>query len=83
MYVEPQIAYSEHSFNMSLASPLELAVINGKDHYLARPSLFMNWKISYNLKVSAYGAYNVDLGDVYDVYSGYIMRNYRSVSRKD
>ena len=83
VYVEPQIAYSKHSFNMSLASPLELAVINGKDHYLARPSLFMNWKISYNLKMSAYGAYNVDLGDVYDVYSGYIMRNYRSVSRKD
>lgn len=83
VYVEPQIAYSKHSFNMSLASPLELAVINGKDHYLARPSLFMNWKISYNLKMSAYGAYNVDLWDVYDVYSGYIMRNYRSVSRKD
>ena len=83
VYVEPQIAYSKHSFNMSLASPLELAVINGKDHYLARPSLFMNWKISYNLKMSAYGAYNVDLGDVYDVYGGYIMRNYRSVSRKD
>ena len=83
VFVEPQIAYSKHSFNMSLASPLELAVINGKDHYLARPSLFMNWKISYNLKMSAYGAYNVDLGDVYDVYSGYIMRNYRSVSRKD
>lgn len=83
VFVEPQIAYSKHSFNMSLASPLELAVINGKDHYLARPSLFMNWKISYNLKMSAYGAYNVDLGDAYDVYSGYIMRNYRSVSRKD
>ena len=83
VFVEPQIAYSKHSFNMSLASPLELAVINGKDHYLARPSLFMNWKISYNLKMSAYGAYNVDLGDVYDVYSGYIIRNYRSVSRKD
>ena len=83
VFVEPQIAYSKHSFNMSLASPLELAVINGKDHYLARPSLFMNWKISYNLKMSAYGAYNVDLGDVYDVYGGYIMRNYRSVSRKD
>lgn len=83
VFVEPQIAYSKHSFNMSLASPLELAVINGKDHYLARPSLFMNWKISYNLKMSAYGVYNVDLGDVYDVYGGYIMRNYRSVSRKD
>lgn len=83
VYVEPQISYSKHSFNMSLASPLELAVINGKDHYLARPSLFMNWKMSYNLKMSAYGAYNVDLGDVYDVYGGYIMRNYRSVSRKD
>ena len=83
VFVEPQIAYSKHSFNMSLASPLELAIINGKDHYLARPSLFMNWKISYNLKMSAYGAYNVDLGDVYDIYGGYIMRNYRSVSRKD
>lgn len=83
VFVEPQIAYSKHSFNMSLASPLELAIINGKDHYLARPSLFMNWKISYNLKMSAYGAYNVDLGDAYDIYGGYIMRNYRSVSRKD
>lgn len=83
VYVEPQIAYSKHSFNLSLASPLELAIINGKDHYIARPSLFMNWKISYSLKMSAYGAYNVDLGDVYDVYGGYIMRNYRSVSRKD
>ena len=81
--LQPQIAYSKHSFNMSFVSPLEVAVINGRNHYLARPSVYMNWKISYNLKMSAYGAYNMNLGDLYDSYSGYIMRDYRSVSKKE
>lgn len=81
--LQPQVAYSKHSFNMSFVSPLELAVINGRNHYLARPSVYMNWKISYNLKMSAYGAYNMSLGDLYDSYSGYIMRDYRSVSKKE
>ena len=80
--LQPQIAYSKHSFNMSFVSPLEVAVINGRNHYLARPSVYMNWKISYNLKMSAYGAYNMNLGDLYDSYSGYIMRGYRSVCKK-
>ncbi len=81
--LQPQVAYSKHSFNMSFVSPLEVAVINGRNHYLARPSVYMNWKISYNLKMSAYGAYNMNLGDLYDSYSGYIMRDYRSVSKKE
>lgn len=81
--LQPQIAYSKHSFNMSFVSPLEVAVINGRNHYLARPSVYMNWKISYNLKMSAYGAYNMSLGNLYDNYSGYIMRDYRSVSKKE
>lgn len=81
--LQPQVAYSKHSFNMSFVSPLELAVINGRNHYLARPSVYMNWKISYNLKMSAYGAYNMSLGNLYDSYSGYIMRDYRSVSKKE
>ena len=81
--LQPQVAYSKHSFNMSFVSPLELAIINGRNHYLARPSVYMNWKISYNLKMSAYGAYNMSLGDLYDSYSGYIMRDYKSVSKKE
>lgn len=81
--LQPQVAYSKHSFNMSFVSPLEVAVINGRNHYLARPSVYMNWKISYNLKMSAYGAYNMSLGNLYDNYSGYIMRDYRSVSKKE
>lgn len=81
--LQPQIAYSKHSFNMSFVSPLEVAVINGRNHYLAKPSVYMNWKISYNLKMSAYGAYNMSLGNLYDSYSGYIMRDYRSVSKKE
>ena len=81
--LQPQIAYSKHSFNMSFVSPLELAVINGRNHYLARPSVYMNWKISYNLKMSAYGAYNMNLGDLYDSYSGYIMRDYRFASKNE
>ena len=81
--LQPQVAYSKHSFNMSFVSPLEVAVINGKNHYLVRPSVYMNWKISYNLKMSAYGAYNMRLGDLYDSYSGYIMRDYRYVSRNE
>lgn len=81
--LQPQIAYSKHSFNMSFVSPLEVAVINGRNHYLARPSVYMNWKISYNLKMSAYGAYNMNLGDLYDSYSGYIMRDYRFVSKNE
>lgn len=81
--LQPQIAYSKHSFNMLFVSPLEVAVINGRNHYLARPSVYMNWKISYNLKMSAYGAYNMSLGNLYDSYSGYIMRDYRSVSKKE
>ena len=81
--LQPQIAYSKHSFNMSFVSPLEVAVINGRNHYLTRPSVYMNWKISYNLKMSAYGAYNMSLGNLYDSYSGYIMRDYRSVSKKE
>ena len=83
MSLQPQIAYSKHSFNMSFVSPLEVAVINDRNHYLARPSVYMNWKISYNLKMSAYGAYNMSLGNLYDNYSGYIMRDYRSVSKKE
>ncbi len=81
--LQPQIAYSKHSFNMSFVSPLEVAVINGRNHYLARPSVYMNWKISYNLKMSAYGAYNMNLGDLYDSYSGYIMRDYRFASKNE
>lgn len=81
--LQPQIAYSKHSFNMSFVSPLEVAVINGGNHYLARPSVYMNWKISYNLKMSAYGAYNMSLGDLYDSYSGYIMRDYRFASKNE
>lgn len=81
--LQPQIAYSKHSFNMSFVSPLELAVINGRNHYLARPSVYMNWKISYNLKMSAYGAYNMNLGDLYNSYSGYIMRDYRFASKNE
>ncbi len=81
--LQPQIAYSKHSFNMSFVSPLEVAVINGRNHYLARPSVYMNWKISYNLKMSAYGAYNMSLGDLYDSYSGYIMRDYRFTSKNE
>lgn len=81
--LQPQVAYSKHSFNMSFVSPLEVAVINGKNHYLVRPSVYMTWKISYNLKMSAYGAYNMRLGDLYDSYSGYIMRDYRYVSRNE
>lgn len=81
--LQPQIAYSKHSFNMSFVSPLEVAVINGRNHYLARPSVYMNWKISYNLKMSAYGAYNMSLGDLYDSYSGYIMRDYRFASKNE
>ena len=81
--LQPQIAYSKHSFNMSFVSPLEVAVINGRNHYLARPSVYMNWKISYNLKMSAYGAYNMNLGDLYNSYSGYIMRDYRFASKNE
>ena len=81
--LQPQIAYSKHSFNISFVSPLEVAVINGRNHYLARPSVYMNWKISYNLKMSAYGAYNMNLGDLYDSYSGYIMRDYRFASKNE
>ena len=81
--LQPQIAYSKHSFNMSFVSPLEVAVINGRNHYLARPSVYMNWKISYNLKMSAYGAYNMNLGDLYDSYSGYIIRDYRFASKNE
>ena len=81
--LQPQIAYSKHSFNMSFVSPLEVAVINGRNHYLARPSVYMNLKISYNLKMSAYGAYNMSLGDLYDSYSGYIMRDYRFASKNE
>ena len=81
--LQPQVAYSKHSFNMSFVSPLEVAVINGRNHYLARPSVYMNWKISYNLKMSAYGAYNMNLGDLYDSYSGYIMRDYRFASKNE
>ena len=81
--LQPQIAYSKHSFNMSFVSPLEVAVINGGKHYLARPSVYMNLKISYNLKMSAYGAYNMSLGDLYDSYSGYIMRDYRFASKNE
>ena len=81
--LQPQIAYSKHSFNMSFVSPLEVAVINGRNHYLARPSVYMNWKISYNLKMSAYGAYNMNLGDLYKSYSGYIMRDYRFASKNE
>ena len=81
--LQPQIAYSKHSFNMSFVSPLEVAVINGRNHYLARPSVYMNWKISYNLKMSAYGAYNMSHGDLYDSYSGYIMRDYRFASKNE
>lgn len=81
--LQPQVAYSKHSFNMSFVSPLEVAVINGSNHYLARPSVYMNWKISYNLKMSAYGAYNMSLGDLYDSYSGYIMRDYRFASKNE
>lgn len=81
--LQPQIAYSKHSFNMSFVSPLEVAVINGRNDYLVRPSVYMNWKISYNLKMSAYGAYNMNLGDLYDSYSGYIIRDYRFASKNE
>ena len=81
--LQPQVAYSKHSFNMSFVSPLEVAVINARNHYLARPSVYMNWKISYNLKMSAYGAYDMSLGDLYDSYSGYIMRDYRFASKNE
>lgn len=83
VYAEPRLAYMGNGFNMSIACPLTLSLINGSEHYLASPSFHLNRKISYKLKTSLHGAYNTDLGDIYDIYGAYIMRNYRSVSRND
>ncbi len=47
---------------------------------LTSPSLQLNARLSNDLKLTAGGSFNENYGGLYDVYSGYIMTDYRIIS---
>lgn len=47
-----------------------------------QPNIFLQSNLTTNLKLSAHALYDESYGDLYDFYSGLIMANYRSFSKK-
>lgn len=48
-----------------------------------RPVLSMDLRLARNLKMNVQSSYSEDYGSITDNYSGYIMTDYRSISRRD
>ena len=79
LYVKPDLSYYKDGLSLSVVSPMELVYVNGVRHCLVRPSSLMIWTLSRDFKLDASAACNIDLGDVYDAYDGYVMRDYRTI----
>lgn len=57
--------------------------IRSKDRVFINPYINIDWKISPNLSVLANGSITGNLGSGSNVYSGYVMTDYRQVGNRD
>lgn len=91
--VRPNINWSVSGFSISAVLPVAFKDIrfndalhgksSGIDKVYVNPYLRAEYKISYELSVKAFASYNESYGGLYDNYHGYIMTDYRNISRRE
>ena len=91
--LRPALSWSEGDFKISASLPVYFKDIRFKDalhgkeskadRVYVNPHLNARYKITYELSLEAFAAYNENYGGLYDNYYGYIMTDYRNVSRRE
>lgn len=82
-----------NKFNIRLSVPFDFVNLSHKDkmllhsnrinHLFIKPHLSIEASLSRNLKLSAQAFYQEIVGSLYDSYTGYIISDYRIITRKE
>lgn len=89
----PSIGYSiSGRFSFDLYSPVVYSDISSNDRLSSKsdygrviisPNASLKWTPTYNLTIKASANYGERLGGLYDMFSGYILKNYRTLERRN
>lgn len=84
LYVNPGLDYKTDALQISFRLPISLNLLNYTDakatqSALINPSIGFNYQISQEKKLSLSYSFNETMGSLADVYSGTILKNYRSL----
>ena len=88
------VTYNTHrGFDISFSLPLDFAGLIRNDYvlsdksrifaFLVKPYLILKADLTPELKLDVSASYNENIGGLSDTYSGYIMTDYRTVSKKE
>ncbi|MDR3227608.1 MAG: carboxypeptidase-like regulatory domain-containing protein, partial [Prevotellaceae bacterium] len=91
LFVAPNIRYNlSNLFNVNFGMPVVylyqysndkiIDIKNKRNKFIVEPSLQISHKISVNTSISAGASISNYNGNLYDIYSGYIMNNYRTIA---
>ena len=76
-------AYANFDFMSLMVEDMVRNQNQSLNKMIISPSLSVNGQITHSLKYSARASYNENYGGLYDSYGGFIMTDYRSISKKD
>lgn len=89
----PSVGYSiSRRFNFDFYCPATYVEIGSNDRLASKsscdrvilsPSASIKWTPTYNLTVKASANYGERLGSLYDMFGGYILKNYRTLERRN
>lgn len=89
----PSIGYSiSGRFSFDLYCPVVYSDISSNDRLSSKsdygrviisPNASLKWTPTYNLTIKASANYGERLGGLYDMFSGYILKNYRTLERRN
>lgn len=89
----PSVSYSiSGRFNFDFYCPVAYVEIGSDDRLASKstcdrvilsPSASIKWTPTYNLTIKASTNYGERLGSLYDMFGGYILKNYRTLERRN
>lgn len=93
LFVSPDYTYAKNQIKVTLNAPLSYNSLQTKDQLSGiqksinrlffKPSLSVSYDFNLFLALVARAAYDNQLGDISNVFTGYIMQSYRNLLRND